>query len=85
MEWTVYEDDLFIAAQCRDCPLPGYLILELNKPAVAWADLPERTLERLGPALERIVSAVLDRYRHETPCRLPLIADWTVRQTRYQV
>ncbi len=62
-ELVAYEDPWFVVEQCRDCPLPGYLIVRSKVPAVDWASVSGDALARLGPLLQRVVCSIHGQLR----------------------
>ncbi len=54
----IFEDEMFILEQCKDCPIPGYLILRLKGPETSLAQLPPETAKLLGEMLTRAAVAI---------------------------
>lgn len=58
MNYKLFENSHFLAEQCRDCALPGYLILSSVQEATHLGGLGKEAAALLGPTLVRVVSAV---------------------------
>lgn len=65
VDYTLFENPFFVIAQCRDCALPGYLILSSVQPARHLGELSAAAAAALGPALVQAVTAVQDTLHPE--------------------
>ncbi len=55
---VVHDGRWFVVEQCRDCPLPGYLIVQAKTPAEGWTGVCADALVELGPLLQRVVRSL---------------------------
>lgn len=54
----VHANAHFTVDQCRDCAVPGYLIVAARDPATRLAELGAEASAALGPTLQRVVAGV---------------------------
>src|SRR6476646_42168 len=57
-ELLVYEDAHFLAEQCADCSVPGYLIFSAKDPVPSISSMSADALNALGPRLALVISAI---------------------------
>lgn len=58
MDWIIHQTNEYSIEQCRDCPLPGYLIVQARSKEGSWTRMPDKTIEQLGPVLIEAVKAI---------------------------
>ncbi|SRR6266851_493084 len=56
--YRLWDNEHFTIEQCRDCAIPGYLIVSHLKPAVHLEELNTKAARVLGPTLVLAVSVV---------------------------
>lgn len=56
--YRVYANRYFVIEQCRDCAVPGYLIVSSRQEAVYLSELSGEALNVLGPTLALAVAVV---------------------------
>lgn len=56
--YRVYANHYFVIDQCRDCAVPGYLIVSPLQAATSLAYLGDEVLGQLGPTLRLAVKAI---------------------------
>jgi diadenosine tetraphosphate (Ap4A) HIT family hydrolase len=54
----LYRNQYFVIEQCRNCSVPGYLIISPVKKALCLTELDEQALGMLGPTLALALTAV---------------------------
>ena len=62
-ELLVYSDEYYLVEQCRDCAVPGYLIVSARSGACGLEDLTQEERAALGSVLALAVRAVRDVVR----------------------
>lgn len=55
---VVFESESFVVSPCRDCDVPGYLVLIARQEVETLSTLTSSTQELLGPTLARIELAI---------------------------
>ncbi len=58
VSYTLFKNSHFVAEQCRDCALPGYLIVSSVHETSDLGGLGKEAAALLGPTLVHVVSAV---------------------------
>ncbi|MBU0754242.1 MAG: hypothetical protein KJ645_03830 [Planctomycetes bacterium] len=58
MNWIIHQTDDYSIEQCRDCPLPGYLIVQARSKETAWTKMSDQAIDQLGPVLINTVRAI---------------------------
>lgn len=61
----IFESASFKCSPCRDCDIPGYLILFAVAPANALSNLQSEQIEEIGPLIARIEKAVAEATQAE--------------------
>jgi len=56
--YRIYVNRHFLVEQCRNCAIPGYLIVSPREDAVSLAQLDAEALRSLGPTLARATAAI---------------------------
>ena len=57
-DWLVFQDQKFLAEQCRSVPLPGYLVVRPRTQVRTLSALPDKEASDLGVVLRRVVRAI---------------------------
>ncbi len=58
MPYRIYVNRHFVVEQCRDCAIPGYLIVSPLREAMSLGQLDAEALRSLGPTLALATAAV---------------------------
>ena len=54
----VLSSECFMATPCRDCDVPGYLILRCTLSSESLSELPSQCLDEIGHAIARLEAAI---------------------------
>jgi diadenosine tetraphosphate (Ap4A) HIT family hydrolase len=56
--YLIFETEHFKTEQCRDCSIPGYLIVSAKAPVTSLGDLSPPASRNLGEVLQRAARAI---------------------------
>jgi diadenosine tetraphosphate (Ap4A) HIT family hydrolase len=65
MYMLLFENEYFIVSQCKNCDVPGYLILECKDHAKILSDLPMAAQRELGALLGCLESSIVKTLKIE--------------------